>query len=109
MASDHRPNQPRAGARGQQHDETARHDAHADLMGHLGWLARNGTTVPCLDHRAAWTAADDQTAQTCAAACLRCPALARCAAYVTAYPEPAGTWAGTPEKQRNPPRRKGEH
>lgn len=98
--TDHRPNQPRQAARGPRDDDQARHDAHAELMGHLGRLTRNGTKVPCLDHRAVWAANDDQTQRACAAACLRCPALTECAAYLTAYPEPAGVWAGLTEKQR---------
>ena len=99
-ATEHRPNQPWAAARGTQRDETARHAAHADLMGLLGALLRAGAVVPCLGKRAEWAAADDVTADAAATACLGCPALAACAAYVAAYPEPAGTWAGTTENQR---------
>jgi hypothetical protein len=69
-------------------------------MGHLGRLVRNGTTIPCLHHRAAWKAGDDHTQQAAAKTCLDCPALAACAAYITAYPEPAGVWAGLTEKER---------
>ncbi|WP_120520503.1 WhiB family transcriptional regulator [Arthrobacter celericrescens] len=100
MTGDRRPNAPRAAARGTRHDDTARLAAHADLMGRLGVLVRAGLTVPCLGHRAEWTAADDATARAAAASCRRCPALAACRAYVSAHPEPAGVWAGTTEKQR---------
>ena len=99
-ARDHRPGQPRHAPRGHQHDDQTRLDAHAGLMGHLAALVRDGLTVPCLGHRAAWTASEEKTAQSCAEACLTCPALAGCAAYVRAYPEPEGTWAGTTARER---------
>lgn len=95
-----RPNEPRQAARGHQHDDHARLDAHADLTGRLGVLVRSGAVVPCLDRRALWTDTDDRTAQHAARECLGCPALGTCRAYVAAYPERSGTWAGTTEKQR---------
>lgn len=87
------------------HDDQARLDAHARLMGRLGVLVRSGLAVPCLDRRAVWAANDDKTAQDAARACLDRPALGTCRAYITAHREPAGTWAGLTEKQRTTNRR----
>jgi hypothetical protein len=69
-------------------------------MAQLGVVTRGGQVVPCLGHRDTWTAADAATQKAAARACLDCPALDACAAYVTAHPEPTGTWAGLTEYQR---------
>ena len=95
-----RPNQPRQAARGHQHDDQARLEAHAALIDRLGSLVRSGVSVPCLDHRAIFSAGDTASQHAAAKACLACPAFASCAAYIADYPEPAGTWAATTEKQR---------
>lgn len=104
-----RPNQPRAAARGHQHDDADRLRAHADLMGHLGWLTLHGAAIPCLVRRDVWTASDDTSQQAAARACLDCPALAACRAYVDTYPEPEGVWAGQTPKQRTKSQRKANH
>jgi hypothetical protein len=99
-ARDRRPDQPRHAPRGHQHYDDGRLDAHAGLMAQLEALVRAGEMIPCLGHRAAWTATADKTARSCAEACLACPALSGCAGYVLAHPEPEGTWAGTTAKER---------
>jgi hypothetical protein len=99
--TDRRPNEPRAAARGSQRDDSGRHAGHADLMGALGLVVRAGGVVPCLGRRYVWASEDAATAAAAAAACLGCPALDACGAYVAAYPEPAGVWAGLTFKQRN--------
>lgn len=101
--SDPRPNQPRQAARGHQHDDEARMKAHAGLIARLGSLARSGAVVPCLAHRTIFRASDTASQHAAPRACLTCPAFAPCAAYITAHPEPAGTWAATTEKQRTTP------
>lgn len=95
-----RPNLPRTGARGSVKDHTARYEAHAVLMGNLAELLRAGETVPCVSYPAGFQSDDEDKQRAAAGACLRCPALELCAAYVDQHKEPAGVWAGTTEKDR---------
>ncbi|MGP5197211.1 WhiB family transcriptional regulator [Arthrobacter rhombi] len=48
----------------------------------------------------AWTADSADEQRLAAFACRGCPVLEACAAYVEAFPEPAGVWAGTTERDR---------
>ena len=68
-----------------------RRDAHSSLMEAVG----DSSAVPCIeDPEGGWTS--DVPAEKDAAAqwCLACPVLAQCAAYVEAWPETGGVWAG---------------
>lgn len=82
-------------------DDPARTRAHGALMGHITDLDEGGQHVPCLGAEGAYFTADDSEIQHGAARlCRDCPALQACGAYVAAFPEPAGAWAGTTEHQR---------
>lgn len=74
-------------------------NAHARLMAAIGIEAEAGEPVPCVAGLL-WTS-DDHAEQTAAAyRCRACHLLDACRRYVTAYPEPAGIWAGmTPIEQ----------
>ncbi|MFJ2354491.1 WhiB family transcriptional regulator [Frigoribacterium sp. NPDC087798] len=66
--------------------------AHAYL---LDAVASSDRPVPCVeDPSGGWTS--DVPAQKAAAAekCYTCPVLEQCAAYIEAWPEPCGVWAG---------------
>lgn len=80
-----------------------RQEALTQLMSVVHGHLANGRQIPCLDPSAAWawTTEDDPEAEDAAAtACLPCPALRDCQAYVTAHPEPIGVWAATTPKHR---------
>lgn len=78
----------------------------ARLMNRLAGLNRlfaaiqqatdDGELVPCtVNERASLWLSDDPDEQVAAAhGCQGCPALTACRAYATAWPEPAGVWAG---------------
>lgn len=83
--------------------DQARTDALADLMGSIYAHVQAGSPVPCVEPERGHLWASERAAETEAAAwrCRRCPAIEACRTYVTAFPEPAGVWAGTKPTERN--------
>jgi hypothetical protein len=55
-----------------------------------------GDVTPCTVARRShlWLSEESEDQRAAALGCLACPALAACQAYVTAFPERAGVWAG---------------
>lgn len=82
-------------------------EAHEVLIGSASRVLASGGSVPCLGPAgASWTAdcADEQ--RSAAVACRGCLVLEACAAYVAAFPEPAGVWAGSTAGDRVEARRR---
>lgn len=68
-------------------------------------LAESGRPTPCIASRTGWWTSDDARDQSRAAAeCATCPALTICREYIADNPEPAGTYAGLTQLDRNPAR-----
>lgn len=59
-------------------------------------------TVPCHgDSSGLWISEDVDDLHAAATKCHDCPAITACAAYVQAFPEPSGTWAGLTPRERS--------
>ena len=82
--------------------DPARVEAHGVLLDGLAGVVRAGAEVPCHAPGASAWLSDKRAEQGMAAALCRrgCPLLGACRAYVAAWPEPAGTWAGLTEWER---------
>ncbi len=79
--------------------------AHDRLVSILADLAESGRPAPCVKTPVAeWTSEDAGDQEYIARLCLGCFARTACHEYITAYPEPAGVWAGLTESDRAPRR-----
>lgn len=61
-----------------------------------------GQPVPCVDPRRGhlWLSEHHDDQEAAVHGCATCPALDTCRAYVSAFPEPTGVWAGLTDTDR---------